>query len=122
MWRNKRFWLPVILVACLPLSLAVRTPVQAAANPNIWVATCPANSDSSAPGCGSFDSAPSSGQAPGFLAGQKSQPDDIVVQQDPWTGAAGRQTIHEQASWHWQLAAADKDPANAPGEVLTYPS
>ena len=118
--RNSRVWLPLVLAACL--SLAVRTPALAAVNPNIWVATCPADSGTSAPGCGSFDSAPSGGQAPGFLAGQRSQPNYIVVQQDPWTGAAGRQTIHEQACWHWQLAAADKDPANAPGQVLTYPS
>lgn len=110
------------LISVLAALLLLGGVAFAGTSPNVWTATCPANSSTSAPGCGAHDSAPAKGQAPGFLAGQVSQPNLIDVQQDPWTGAAGKQTITEQSYQSWQLTAAAKDPSNAPGEVLSYPS
>lgn len=88
--------------------------------PTQWTNNCPAHGTPQS--CGTWWAAPSSGQAPGFLAGQKSDSGLIFVQQNPWTGDAGAQKITAQTYQHWQLTAAAKDPSNSPGEVLSYPS
>lgn len=82
---------------------------------------CPAHGSTSAPGCGSWNAGRSSGQAPGFARGQRSAPNLRSVNQDPWTGGQGPQTITAYTFQNWSVTATDTDPSNAPGEVLTYP-
>jgi hypothetical protein len=84
-------------------------------------ATCASHASSSASGCGSWNAGPSSGQAPGFVAGQQSSSNFLEVNQDPWTGSQGQQTINAYSFQDWSVTATDTDPSNAPGEVLTYP-
>jgi hypothetical protein len=84
-------------------------------------ASCPDSASTSDPGCGSWDAGPSSGQAPGFAAGQRSSANMLGVNQDPWSGRQGPQSLTANSFEDWSVTATDKDPANAPGEVLTYP-
>jgi Glycosyl hydrolase family 12 len=86
-----------------------------------FTASCQAHASSSAPGCGSWDAGASSGQAPGFASGQQSSPNLFDVNQDPWSGGQGQQTITASSFQDWSVTATDTDPSNAPGEVLTYP-
>jgi Glycosyl hydrolase family 12 len=82
---------------------------------------CPAHGSTSARGCGSWNAGRSSGNAPGFAKGQRSHPNLLSVNQDPWTGGQGPQTITAYTFQRWSVTATDTDPSNAPGEVLTYP-
>jgi hypothetical protein len=86
-----------------------------------FTASCPNEASSSAPGCGSWDAAPNSGQAPDFLAGTQSSANYLDVNQDPWTGSQGPQTITAYSFQDWSVTATDTDPSDSPGEVLTYP-
>jgi hypothetical protein len=96
---------------------SAQTPTGAA-----FTASCPDHAPTSAPGCGSWDAGPSSGQTPGFAAGQQSSPNLLGVNQDPWTGGQGPQVLTAYGFQNWSVTATDTDPANAPGEVLTYPN
>lgn len=96
-------------------------PGQAPPPGTVFSATCPAGGTSDMPGCGAWDAGPSSGQAPGFAAGQQSSPNLLGVNQDPWTGSAGTQVLDVAAFDNWSVTATDTDPADAPGKVLTYP-
>jgi hypothetical protein len=87
----------------------------------VFTASCQDHAPTSAPGCGSWDAGPSSGQAPGFAAGQQSSPNLLGVNQDPWTGGQGPQVLTVYGFQNWSVTATDTDPSNAPGEVLTYP-
>jgi Glycosyl hydrolase family 12 len=97
------------------------TPPSAPAGGTVFTASCPAHGSSSAPGCGSWNAGPSSGQAPGFAAGQQSSPNLLGVNQDPWTTGQGPQVLSASSFQNWSVTATDTDPSNAPGEVLTYP-
>jgi hypothetical protein len=97
------------------------TPAQTSAGGAAFTASCPAQASTSAPGCGSWDAGASSGQAPGFAAGQQSSPNLLGVNQDPWTGSQGPQLLTASSFQDWSVTATDTDPSNAPGEVLTYP-
>jgi Glycosyl hydrolase family 12 len=83
--------------------------------------SCPGKASSSVSGCGSWNAGASSGQAPGFAAGQQSSPNLLGVNQDPWTGGQGAQVLSASSVQDWSVTATDTDPSNAPGEVLTYP-
>jgi hypothetical protein len=96
-------------------------PSQPPAGPAVFTANCPAHGATSASGCGSWDAGASSGQAPGFAAGQQSSPNLLGVNQDPWTGGQGPQVLSASSFQNWSITATDTDPSNAPGEVLTYP-
>jgi hypothetical protein len=87
----------------------------------VFTANCPEHGSTSAPGCGSWDAGPLSGQAPGFAAGQQSAPNLLGVNQDPWTGSQGPQVLTARSFQDWSVTATDTDPSNAPGMVLTYP-
>jgi hypothetical protein len=100
-----------------PTTSVAQPPVGGAA----FTASCPDHAASSASGCGSWDAGPTSGQAPGFAAGQQSSANLFGVNQDPWSGGQGSQVINASSSQDWSVTATDTDPANAPGEVLTYP-
>lgn len=97
------------------------TPTQAPPAGTVFSETCPAGGTSDMPGCGSWDAGPSSGQAPGFAAGQQSSPNLLDVNQDPWTGSGGTQVLNAAAFDNWSVTVTDTDPAGASGEVLTYP-
>jgi len=86
-----------------------------------FTADCPAQASSSAPGCGSWDAGPNSGQAPGFLPGTQSSANYLDVNQDPWTGSQGPQDLTAYSFANWSVTATDTDPSDSPGEVLTYP-
>jgi Glycosyl hydrolase family 12 len=86
-----------------------------------FTASCPDRGETSASGCGSWDAGPPSGQAPGFAAGEQSSPNLLGVNQDPWSGGHGPQVLAAASFDHWSVTATDTDPANAPGQVLTYP-
>jgi hypothetical protein len=94
---------------------------QVATGDSAFTANCPAHASSSVSGCGSWDAGPSSGQAPGFAAGQQSSPNLLGVNQDPWTASQGMQALRAASFQDWSVTATDTDPGNAPGEVLTYP-
>jgi hypothetical protein len=96
-------------------------PSAPAGGPAAFSASCPAHGSTSAPGCGSWDAGASSGQAPGFAAGQQSAPNLLGVNQDPWTSSQGPQDLKASSFQSWSVTATDTDPGNAPGEVLTYP-
>jgi hypothetical protein len=64
---------------------------------------------------------PSTGQAPGFAAGEQAAPDLLSISQDGWTGSQGTQVLNVNSFQDWSVTATDTDPANAPGMVLTYP-
>jgi len=98
-----------------------RTPSQAPAGVPVFTASCPEHGSTSTPGCGSWDAGPSSGQAPGFAAGLQSSPGLLGVNQDPWTGGQGPQVLTVSSFQAWSVTATDTDPADAHGEVLTYP-
>ncbi len=98
-----------------------QAPSQAPAGGAAFVASCPAHGSTSASGCGSWDAGASSGQAPGFAAGQQSSPNLLGVNQDPWTGGQGPQVLTASSFQDWSVTATDTDPSNASGEVLTYP-
>jgi hypothetical protein len=104
-----------------PTTPAPTTPAPGPVGPVVFTASCAAQASSSAPGCGSWDAGPSSGQAPGFLAGQQSSTNFLGVNQDPWTGSQGPQVISASSFQDWSVTATDTDPSNSPGEVLTYP-
>jgi hypothetical protein len=87
-----------------------------------FTASCPAQGSTSASGCGSWDAGASSGQAPGFAAGQQSSPNLYDVNQDPWSGGQGAQVLTASSFQDWSVTATDTDPSNASGEVLTYPN
>ncbi len=97
-----------------------QAPSQAPAGGAAFVASCPAHGSTSASGCGSWDAGASSGQAPGFAAGQQSSPNLLGVNQDPWTGGQGPQVLTASSFQDWSVTATDTDPSNASGEVLTY--
>jgi hypothetical protein len=99
---------------------ATTTPATTPGRP-AFTASCPAHTTSS-PGCGSWDAGASSGQAPGFAAGQQSSPGLYDVSQNPWSGSAGPQVLTAYSFQDWSVTATDTDPPNNPGEVLTYPS
>ena len=61
------------------------------------------------------------GQAPGFAAGLRSTSNLLGVNQDPWSGGQGPQVLTASSVQDWSVTATDTDPADAPGEVLTYP-
>jgi hypothetical protein len=96
-------------------------PSQTPTGDIAFAASCPAHGSTSASGCGSWDAGASSGQAPGFAAGQQSSPNLLGVNQDPWTGGQGPQVLGASSFQDWSVTATDTDPSNAPGEVLTYP-
>jgi hypothetical protein len=103
---------------------ALAVPAQAPPPPisdPAFKASCPKHGSTSAPGCGSWEVGASSGQAPGFAAGQQSMTNLLGVNQDPWTGGQGPQELSAASFQHWSVTATDSDPSNAPGEVLTYP-
>jgi hypothetical protein len=100
-----------------PTTAAPTTPAGAA----VFTLSCPTHGSTSASGCGSWDAGPSSGQAPGFAAGQQSSANLLGVNQDPWTGGQGPQVLTGSSFQDWSVTATDTDPSNAPGEVLTYP-
>jgi Glycosyl hydrolase family 12 len=106
-----------------PAETAPQAPDPATNPPSGTAATlsCPAFGSTSAAGCGSWDAGPSSGQAPGFAAGQQSSSNLLSVNQDPWTGGQGPQVLTASQFQQWSVTATDTDPSNAPGEVLTYP-
>lgn len=87
----------------------------------MFTASCPNHGTSSTSGCGFWNAGPSSGQAPGFAAGQQSSPNLLGVNQDPWTTSQGPQVLSASSFQNWSVTATDTDPSNAPGEVLTYP-
>jgi hypothetical protein len=87
-----------------------------------FTASCPSHAPTSAAGCGGWDAGASSGQAPGFAAGQQSSPNLYGVSQDGWTGSQGPQVITANSFQDWSVTATDTDPSNAAGEVLTYPN
>jgi hypothetical protein len=91
------------------------------AGPPAFTASCPDHGSTSASGCGSWDVGPSSGQPPGFAAGQQSSANLLGVNQDPWSGGQGPQVLSAFSFQDWSVTATDTDPSNAPGEVLTYP-
>jgi hypothetical protein len=96
--------------------------VNAAASASpAWTASCAAGASTSASGCGSWDAAPSSGQAPGFLAGQQSQPNLIDVNQDGWSGSQGAQSISASTYQNWSVTATDTPPQANSAQILTYP-
>ncbi len=113
---------PPATTAPAPTTPAPTTPAPA---PTVSGAgtteSCPEHGSTSAPGCGSVNAGPSSGQAPGFAAGQQSSPDLLGVNQDPWTGGQGPQVLTAFSVQDWSVTATDTDPSDAPGEVLTYP-
>jgi len=45
----------------------------------------------------------------------------LGVNQDPWSGGQGPQVLTASSFQNWSVTATDTDPADAPGEVLTYP-
>jgi hypothetical protein len=94
---------------------------QKASAATAFTADCPNHAPTSAPGCGSWDAGPSSGQAPGFAAGQQSAANYLGVNQDPWSGSQGPQVLTAKSFQDWSVTATDTDPSNAHGEVLTYP-
>lgn len=98
-----------------------QTPTQVATGGAAFTASCPDHASTSASGCGSWDAGPSSGQAPGFAAGQQSSPNLLGVNQDPWSGGQGPQLLQASSFQDWSVTATDSDPSNASGEVLTYP-
>jgi Glycosyl hydrolase family 12 len=101
-----------------------QTQTQTQAPPpsgNAFTLSCPNHGSTSASGCGSVDEGASSGQAPGFAAGQQSSSNLVSVNQDPWTGGQGPQVLTGSSFEDWSVTATDTDPSNAPGEVLTYP-
>ncbi len=97
-------------------------PSPALPDSPVFRASCPAHGSTSTPGCGSWDAGPASGQAPGFATGQQSSPKLLGVSQDPWTGGQGPQTLTAYSFENWSVTVTATDPANAPGEVLTYPN
>ena len=105
--------------AAAPSRAAGTTPQQAAGI--AFTASCPAHEPPSASGCGSWYSGPTSGQAPGFAAGQQSSPQLLAVNQDPWHGGQGPQVLTAYSFQDWSVTATDSDPPGASGEVLTYP-
>jgi hypothetical protein len=122
------------LLAAAPPSSASTAP--AAAQPSTTTTTqtqtsaltgatvtlsCPNHAATSASGCGSVSEGPSSGQAPGFAAGQQSSPNLLEVNQDPWSSGQGPQVLTASGFQDWSVTATDTDPADAPGEVLTFP-
>jgi hypothetical protein len=87
----------------------------------VFTASCPDHASSDAPGCGSWDAGPATGQAPGFAAGEQSAPNLLGVNQDPWSGSQGAQVLAASSFQDWSVTTTDTDPPDAPGEVLTYP-
>jgi hypothetical protein len=51
----------------------------------------------------------------------QASPKLLGVNQDPWTGGQGPQVLTAYTFENWTVTATATDPANAPGEVLTYP-
>jgi hypothetical protein len=102
-------------------TMSVPTSSQAPAGLAAITANCPALASTSASGCGSWDVGPSSGQAPGFAAGQQSSPNLLDINQDPWSGGQGSQLLSASSFQNWSVTATDTDPSDSPGEVLTYP-
>jgi Glycosyl hydrolase family 12 len=98
-----------------------KTQAQAAPSSAVFTASCPGRGPTSAPGCGSWNAGPSAGQAPGFASGQQSSPHLLAVNQDPWSTGHGPQELTASSFKDWSVTATDKDPSDAPGEVLTYP-
>jgi hypothetical protein len=96
-------------------------PSRAPADGIAFAAACPAQASTSDPGCGSWDAGPSAGQAPGFAAGQQAAPNLLGVNQDPWSGGQGPQVLNAFSFDNWSVTVTGTDPADAPGEVLTYP-
>lgn len=96
-------------------------PSQTLANGTAFTASCPADASTTAAGCGSWDAGPSSGQAPGFAAGQQSSQNFLEVNQDGWSGSQGPQVLTASSFQDWSVTATDTDPSNSPGQVLTYP-
>jgi len=105
---------------------ATATPTQTASQGTAgesaaFTASCPDHASTSAPGCGSWDAGPTSGQAPGFATGQPSSANLLDVNQDPWSGSQGPQVLTASSFQNWSVSVTDTDPADSPGEVLTYP-
>ena len=96
-------------------------PAQPPTSGAAFTASCPADASTSSPGCGSWDAGPSSGQAPGFAAGQQSSQNFLGVNQDGWSGGQGPQVLTASSFQNWSVTATDTDPSNSPGQVLTYP-
>ena len=95
---------------------SITTPVGGPVTEN-----CPNHGSTSEPGCGTWNAGPASGQAPGFGVGVQSSPNMLGVNQDPWSGGQGPQVLTASSVQDWSVTATDTDPADAPGEVLTYP-
>jgi hypothetical protein len=88
----------------------------------VFTANCPAHGSTATPGCGTWDAGPTSGPAPaGFASVHQASPKLLGVNQDPWTGGQGPQVLTAYTFENWSVTATATDPANAPGEVLTYP-
>jgi hypothetical protein len=105
----------------VPASAPASAPAPPVLAGGAFTESCPAKASSSTPGCGSWNAGASSGQAPGFAAGQQSSANLLGVNQDPWTGGQGPQVLSATSVQDWSVTATDTDPSNAPGEVLTYP-
>ena len=86
-----------------------------------FTADCPDHGSTTAQGCGSWDAGPSDGAAPGFAAGQASSANLYGINQDPWSTGHGEQMLKAHSFQNWSVTATDKDPSNAPGQVLSYP-
>lgn len=84
--------------------------------------SCAAKTSTSDTGCGGIDLAPSSGQAPGFAAGQASQPNLIDVQPDGWSGSQGPATVAGNSYKDWTATETDTPPQANSAQILTYPS
>lgn len=102
------------------------TPTQTQTTPPPVTAafseSCPAKSSTSAAGCGGMDEGPSSGQAPGFVAGQASRPNLIDVQPDGWSGSQGPATVSGNSYQDWTATETDTPPQANSAQILTYPS
>lgn len=102
-------------------AIASGSPAQSLPASPVFTASCPAHGSTNTPGCGSWDVRPSSGQALGFADGEQPSPKLLGVNQDPWSSGQGPQVLTAYSFEHWSVTATATDPANAPGEVLTYP-
>jgi hypothetical protein len=112
---------PAVSTSGAALTAPAKTSPQAPAGSLAFKASCPNHGSTNASGCGSWDAGPSSGQTPGFAAGQQPSPNLLGVNQDPWSGSQGPQVLSASSFQDWSVTATDTDPSNAHGEVLTYP-
>ena len=101
------------------------TPTQTQTTPppqTTFSESCAAKTSTSAAGCGGINLGPTSGQAPGFLAGQAAQANLIDVQPDGWSGSQGPATVAGNSYQSWTATETDTPPQANSAQILTYPS